>query len=167
MYYLGLDPSTKCTGYCVMDDKYDIIESGKIEMPKDGSESDKIFYQIEHIEALLQKYTISNILCEDQFSKLNIDTVKKLSKVVGAILYIARKYSINIELIYPTSWRKVFHGYGKAKKEDTFHKVIAIYELENLKFAKDNDMTDAIGIAWSCVDLCKGIAQDDEEGVAA
>lgn len=160
MYFLGLDPSTKCTGFCVMDENHDIIESGKIAMPKTEDEAEKIFYQIERLEPLFQKYTITKILCEDQFSKLNIDTVKKLSRVVGAILYLAKKYKIPIETIYPTSWRKVFHGYGKAKKEDTFHKVVALYEFDHLVFSKDNDMTDSIGIAWTAVDLYK-------EGAAA
>ncbi|PGT10223.1 crossover junction endodeoxyribonuclease RuvC [Bacillus cereus] len=160
MYYLGLDPSTKCTGYCVMDEKHDIVEAGKIDIPTKGDEGDKILFQIERIEALFEKYDITKILCEDQFSKLNIDTLKKLTRVSGTILYLAKKHKLEIELIYPTSWRKSFHGSGKAKKEDTFHKVVAIYEFENLEFKKDNDLTDAIGIAWACVDLHK-------EGVAA
>ncbi|PFK99857.1 crossover junction endodeoxyribonuclease RuvC [Priestia megaterium] len=160
MFFLGLDPSTKCTGYCVMDEKYDIIESGKINIPEHEDEAGKIFYQIEQIEAIFNKYKITKALCEDQFSKLNIDTLKKLTRVSGTILYLARKHKIDTSLIYPTSWRKVFHGSGKAKKEDTFHKVLALYDFENLVFKHDNDMTDAIGIAWACVDLHK-------EGVAA
>jgi crossover junction endodeoxyribonuclease RuvC len=150
-----------------MDENHDIIESGKIDIPKDGDEAEKIFYQIERIEAIFEKYTITKILCEDQFSKLNIDTLKKLTRVSGTILYLARKHEIECELIYPTSWRKSFHGSGKAKKEDTFHKVIAIYELEGLKFTKDNDMTDAIGIAWACVDLHKEGLELTKVGVAA
>lgn len=153
MYFLGLDPSTKCTGYCVMDEKHNIIESGRIKMPVSDNIAEKIYYQIDLLEKLLEKYSISHILCEDQFSKLNINTVKQLSRVVGAILYLAKKHEISIELIYPTSWRKVFHGYGKAKKEDTFHKVCAIYEIDNFTFKKDNDETDSIGIAWADVDL--------------
>ena len=160
MYYLGIDPSTKCTGYCVMDEKHDIIESGKIDIPKTGTEAEKIYYQLELLEPLFEKYSITKALCENQFSKLNIDTAIKLSRVSGAVLYLAKKYDVDVELIYPTSWRKVFHGSGKAKKEHTFDKVVALYELEGLKFSKDNDLTDAIGIAWACVDISK-------EGVAA
>lgn len=154
MYFLGLDPSTKCTGFCVMDEHKNIIERGKIPLPN-IDEAEKIYFQIEHIENLFKKYSLTKILCENQYSKLNIDTLKKLSRVSGAILSSAARYSIAIELIYPTSWRKVYHGSGKAKKEDTFKKVIEDYQIEGLVFSKDNDMTDSIGIASACVDLHK------------
>ncbi|MEC3459870.1 crossover junction endodeoxyribonuclease RuvC [Bacillus thuringiensis] len=103
MYYLGLDPSTKCTGYCVMDEKHDNIEARKIDRPSKGDEGDKIIYQIERIEALFEKYDITKILCEDQFSKINIDTLKKLTRVSGTILNLAKKHKLEIELIYHTS----------------------------------------------------------------
>lgn len=155
MYFLGLDPSTKCTGYCLMDLQYEIIEKGKIEMPEDETEAGKIRYQIAYIEEILKRHQIEQILCEDQFQKVNVDTLKKLSRTTGAILYICKQYGKEAGLIYPSSWRKVFHGSGKATKKDTFHKVVALYDLTDLKFTKDNDLTDSIGIAWACVDLYK------------
>ena len=155
MYYLGLDPSTKCTGYCIMDIGYDIIDSGKISMPKTDDEGEKILTQVKEIERLLTQYPITRIMCEDQFSKLNVDTLKKLSRVTGAILYIAKKHNVPIETVFPTSWRKIFHGYGSAKKEDTFHKVQAIYDLHDLVFKKDSDLTDSIGIAFALVSKVK------------
>ena len=160
MYFLGLDPSTKCTGFCVMNQDKEIIERGKISLP-DLPDSDKIFYQIQQIEALLTKYSIHHILCEDQFGqqnpfgKINIHTVKKLSQVTGAILSLAGRHKAPISLIYPTSWRKIFHGSGKATKQDTFKKVVADYQIEGLVFTKDNDLTDAVGIAWAAVELHK------------
>lgn len=164
-YFLGLDPSTKCTGYCVMDMNYEIIESGRIDMPKNGDEGEKIFYQIERLQLVLNKYEIIEILSEDQFSKLNIDTLKKLSRVQGAILYLSKRNNIPITTIYPNSWRKIFHGSGKAKKEHTFDKVVALYNFTDFIFKKDNDETDAIGIAWSLVDTVK--SRQNEEVIAA
>lgn len=155
MYFLGLDPSTKCTGYCVMDIQYEIIEKGKIDIPADETEAGKILYQIQKIEEILNRYTFTSVLSEDQFQQFNVDTLKKLSKTTGAVMYICKKYTHEPGLIYPSAWRKIFHGSGKATKKDTFKKVVTLYELSDLKFTKDNDMTDAIGIAWACVDLHK------------
>lgn len=160
MVFLGLDPSTKCTGYCLMDINYDIIEKGKIVSPENVSESEKIGFQTAAIEVLMGKYDIKRILCEDQFQKVNIDTLKKLSRTTGAFMSSGIRFGYVTDLIYPASWRKIFHGSGKASKKDTFDKVKVIYGLDDLVFSKDNDMTDAIGIAWACVDLYK-------EGVAA
>lgn len=140
-----------------MDINYDIIESGKIDIPENESEAGKILFQIDRIEILAKKYPLTAILCEDQFQQFNVDTLKKLSKVVGAVLYIFKKHEMEAELIYPTAWRKIFHGSGKAKKQDTFHKVVALYDFKDLKFTKDNDHTDAIGICWACVDIHKGV----------
>ncbi|MCY9308838.1 crossover junction endodeoxyribonuclease RuvC [Bacillus inaquosorum] len=155
MYYLGLDPSTKCTGHCLMDEKHNLIDFGKIVLPSDATEAGKILYQCNIIESILQKYDVSHILIEDQFAGPNRDTYKKLTRTSGALLYLAEKYGIPYTLLQPTSWRKVFHGSGKAKKTDTFDKVIALYgeELGKLEFKHDNDLTDSVGIAWSCVDL--------------
>ncbi|UOE58207.1 crossover junction endodeoxyribonuclease RuvC [Cytobacillus oceanisediminis] len=158
MYFLGLDPSTKCTGFCLMDENKDIIEKGKIDISKIDDHGEKLAVQYKVIESLMDKYEITKVLCEDQYAKLNIDTVKKLSRTTGIYLLMAKLKGVELELIYPTSWRKVFHGYGSAKKEDTFDKVVAIYELEGLTFKKDNDMTDSVGIAWACVDMHKGVA---------
>ncbi|MES9681717.1 crossover junction endodeoxyribonuclease RuvC [Gottfriedia acidiceleris] len=163
MYFLGLDPSTACTGFCVMDEKHDIIEAGKIDISKIDDHGEKLAVQYNHIKSLLERYEITKILCEDQFAKVNIDTLKKLSRTSGAYLLLAHLSGVEFEFTFPNSWRKVFHGSGKAKKEDTFHKVVAIYEFENLTFKKDNDLTDAIGIAWACVDTYL----EQEVGVAA
>lgn len=154
-YYLGIDPSTKCTGYCVMDENHNIIESGKVIIPEDATEAEKIFFQMTALEKLFKKYIFQKVLIEDQYGRNNIDTLKKLSKTSGAYLYLGYKYTKNISTIYPTSWRKVFHGNGKASKKDTFLKVCAIYELDDWKYTKDNDRSDAVGIAWAAVDLHK------------
>lgn len=156
-YFLGLDPSTKCTGFCVMDENKDIIESGIVDISKIDDHGEKLGAQYKRIEALLDKYDIKKIMCEDQFAKLNIDTVKKLSRTTGIYLLLANLRGIDLETIYPTSWRKIFHGSGKAKKEDTFEKVCVVYEFEDLEFKKHNDLTDAIGICWACVDEYKGV----------
>lgn len=155
MYFIGIDPSTKCTGYCVMDIDYNILEKGKIVTPTDESECGKIAFQAKEFERILTKYPPERVMCEDQFFRRNIDTLKKLSRTTGAFMNSSSRLDHELELVYPAGWRKVFHGSGSASKKDTFEKVIAIYELEGLVFSRDNDMTDAIGIAWACVDLYK------------
>lgn len=156
VYFLGLDPSTKCTGYCVMNENKDLIEYGKIDISNIDNHGEKLAVQYKAIEKLVEKYRPAKVLCEDQFSKVNVDTLKKLSRTTGTYMLLANLKGIPFETIFPTSWRKIFHGYGSAKKEETFDKVCTIYEFSNLNFKKDNDITDAIGICWSLIDLYKG-----------
>jgi crossover junction endodeoxyribonuclease RuvC len=152
IYYLGLDPSTKSTGYAIVNNHGELLDYGKI-CPTDNKEAvtpaERILQQYQEItELLINKYPIKKVYCEDQYFGANIDTLKQLSRVTGMVLLVSAQYKVPVELIYPSSWRKVFHGSGKAKKSETLRKVNEMFGLE-LKLAKHNDISDAIGIAMS------------------
>ena len=147
-YYLGVDPSTKSTGYGVFNQLGELVDYGVI-TPKKGRPNlrpeEEMYIQYLALKELIEKYMPKQVVCEDQFMKTNVDTLKKLSRVTGNVLLISAQHGIPVELVYPSSWRKVFHGTGKAKKEDTINKVNGLFELGLKK--KDNDIADAIGIA--------------------
>lgn len=152
-FYLGIDPSTKSTGFAVINQSGELIEYGKIcpqEVIEDttATPAEKILTQYEEIHRLITKYPIKQVLCEDQFFGRNIDTLKQLSRVSGMVLLVSAQCNVAVELVYPTSWRKVFHGSGKAKKSETLRKVNEMFNLQ-LKLSKDNDISDAIGIGMS------------------
>lgn len=152
IYYLGLDPSTKSTGWAIVNQQGELIDYGKI-CPTDNKDAitpaEKIHMQYKEItELLINKYPITKVLCEDQYFGSNIDTLKQLSRITGMVLLVSAQYNVPVELIYPSSWRKVFHGSGKAKKSETLRKVNEMFGLD-LKLTKHNDISDAIGIAMS------------------
>ena len=152
IYFLGIDPSTKSTGFAVVNQQGVLIEYGKI-CPDDSlheavTPAEKIFIQYNEISALMNKYPFTKVLCEDQFFQNNVDTLKQLSRVSGMVLLISAQYSIPVEMTYPSQWRKIFHGNGKAKKTETLRKVNEMFGLD-LKLTKHNDISDAIGIACS------------------
>lgn len=151
--FLGIDPSTKKTGYCLMDENKDIILRGAIDLSHISDHAEKLQVQYEFVEKLFDQYDIKSVLIEDQYYSNNADTLKVLARTSSIFLLSAKLRGIPVSLIYPTSWRKVFHGNGKASKRDTFDKVVALYELCDLKYTKDNDITDSIGICWTAVDL--------------
>lgn len=155
--FLGIDPSTKKTGYCLMDENKDIILKGVIDLSHVTDHAEKLQIQYKFAEELFDKYDIESVLIEDQYYSNNADTLKVLARTSSVFLLCAKLRGINVSLIYPTSWRKAFHGNGKASKKDTFNKVVALYELNELKFSKDNDLTDSIGIAWAAADIHSGL----------
>lgn len=152
-YYLGIDPSTKSTGYGIVTNRGELIEYGKI-CPADNEDAvtpaEQIFMQYKEIAQLINKYPLKKVLCEDQYFQNNANTLKQLSRVSGMVLLVSAQYDIPVELIFPSSWRKVFHGSGKAKKTETLRKVNEMFGLD-LKLSKHNDISDAIGIGMTAV----------------
>jgi Holliday junction resolvasome RuvABC endonuclease subunit len=70
------------------------------------------------------------------------------------MVLLAGQYKLPFELMHPSSWRKVTHGKGNAKKEDTLNWVNEVYDLALT--AKENDIADAIGIAYAGVSYFMG-----------
>jgi len=144
--YLGIDPSTASTGFAVMDSNFNLVDYGVIKVDKKKlTELEQTVYQYDKINELVEKYGIVGIGCEDQFQGPNAQTFKQLSRVAGSFIVLAALQQIELEMLHPSKWRKITHGKGSMKKEDTRVWVNETYNKEFKK--KDNDITDAIGIA--------------------
>lgn len=143
--YLGIDPSTKATGYCIMNEDKIILESGTLYPGKEIEYEEMLHFQYVAFQNLIDKYNVVGIGCEDQFKGPNVRTLIQLSRVTGIVQLLAAQNEIPLELYQPATWRKVFHGKGNAKKEDTLDLVNETYQLGLKK--KHNDQADAIGIA--------------------
>lgn len=143
--YLGIDPSTKATGYGIINDKDELIDYGVLCPNSDMNFGDLMLYKYDHLKELVREHQIIGIGCEDQYSGVNPDTFKKLSRVTGLVQLLAAQHELPLELFYPSSWRKVFHNTGKAKKRDTLNLVNHKHGIKLL--FKENDISDAIGIA--------------------
>jgi crossover junction endodeoxyribonuclease RuvC len=147
---LGIDPSSVATGYAIMDTAGDLLDWGVIKPNKKKlTEPQQAKFQYDALAELIEKWEVSAIGCEDQHRGVNADTFKKLSRISGYLMLLAGQYDLPFELLHPSSWRKIVHGKGNAKKEDTLAWVKETYEL--LLSKKDNDIADAIGIAKAAV----------------
>jgi crossover junction endodeoxyribonuclease RuvC len=147
--YLGIDPSTVATGYSIINDRDELIDYGVLIPDKDDNFGELMLYKYDILKELVSKYAIVAIGCEDQFNGVNPDTFKKISRVTGLVQLLAAQEEKSLSLYYPSQWRKIFHKTGKAKKRDTLNLVNERYNL-SLR-VKDNDISDAIGIAWTCM----------------
>lgn len=148
--YLGLDPSSLSTGWAVVDEEKKPLEWGII---KGRTDNPKSFIKLHNeLNDIIEKYNIEAVSIEDTFYSMNIDTLKKLVRPTGIILYMVGVHELEHEFIMPASWRKRFMGNGRASKRETYDYVNEKYELGFDSFNKFNDLTDAIGIAWSCAD---------------
>lgn len=160
MYALGIDPSTKSTGWAVMNHEEKIIGHGVITGLADDPAS---FYTLETaLIDIIEKYKVSHIRCETQFIGANRQTAIKLIRPTGVILSVAGRYDLPFDFSEPSSWRKTIHGKGKWSKRDTYNFINESYGdvIEFKSFNKDNDKTDAIGVTWS---LIKDLKDDEVE----
>lgn len=156
-YYIGIDPSTVSTGYAVLDQEGNLVEHGVIKPDGNLSDHEKVTYQYRELKALVEDYdygTVAAIGCEDQFNGPNVMTLIKIARTASMAMLVAGEMNIELTMFYPSSWRLLFHGNGKATKRDTLKMVNEMHDL-SLK-GKDNDIADAIGIAHATLLKCQG-----------
>lgn len=143
--FLGIDPSTKATGYGIVNEGGELLDYGVIRPEEEMNFGELILYKYNILKELIERYNVTLVACEDQFNGVNPDTFKKLSRVTGLVQLLAAQQEKPLELYYPAAWRKIFHNTGKAKKPETLKLVNQMHGLKLL--VKQNDISDAIGIA--------------------
>ncbi len=145
------------TGYSVVDNKENVILSGKIETKKDKfeSEDERINYIVDEIKNIIKKYEnkIELVGIENQFISSRTATIMVLRKLLGAVCrMVYKECSIKTVYLAPTTVKKIITGSGRAKKDE-----VAKYIQENCidigEYSdktgkkKTSDIYDAIGIA--------------------
>lgn len=147
-YYLGIDPSTRSTGWSIVTSSHKLVDYGLIKPSLKLDPIEKLSYQRDILSEILLKYDIQCIGCEEQFFGRNVKTMKKLVQVSTMVIMLSVEYNIPIKMYYPEQWRKVFHGQARGIGKD--ETIALANEVFYTSFThKDNDMTDSIGIAYA------------------
>lgn len=111
----------------------------------------------DKIECIINKYKITDIVCENQFTSVNSQTILALRKVIGIISRIAYEHNIIPTYYMPSSWRKILNinkGKSKDKKLLAYEYVtdqgITLGEFKTSGKDKNDDIVDsiAIGLAY-------------------
>lgn len=165
---LGLDLSTKNTGYAVMrlrlgdsgdlitqfNRKYEnineeLVTYGNI-IPSDKiNHSRKLRFIYNRIKELIKEYNIRVVVIEDQYLRMNVETLKLLARVSGVAMLAAEEGRCRIVLYPAPTIKKEFTGSGKANKDDIMNMAIKRYKLDRNEI--DDNTTDAIAIAYTFV----------------
>ncbi len=158
MVTLGIDPGSIRAGLAVVKDG-ELVHTSTV--AGEANDPASFYNFFEQIELLIQTHAVDYLMYEGQFAKNNIDTLVKIARSTGVIVAVAGKHQIPTECRMPNSWRKIFHDvYGKVEKgnpskRDTFRVVKERFGVVT-SFNKDNDIADAIGIAYAMYLLKKG-----------
>lgn len=155
MTILGVDASSKATGYAVYEDgqlkDYGCITSASTDLIK------RIHKMVDGLDELITKHSINKIILEevrpDEIgSRSNIKTFKALTWLQGAIAIMVhdKHPTAAIEYLYPSEWRKyckIKTGRGVVRETVKQRDIRFVEEQFGIKV--NDDIADAIGIGYA------------------
>lgn len=147
---IGIDPGCTVTAWAIF--KKDILhEYGSIRAKSDMSFEDKVFFIINKLKYIIEKYNIKQGAIENSYvNMLNPYSSLKLATLRGSIMALFNLNNIKVHIFTPTQIKKTITGNGHASKEDIVKKV---QEITNIHI-KSKDINDAIA---TCICLLKQI----------
>ena len=148
MKILGLDASTRATGYGLIQDgelvNHGVIDLHNSKMPVE----ERIREMSVRLHDLINELSPNVIYVEEMWSKLNVQVTKSLSYIIGSVIGFGTISNIDVNLILPASWRSYIGlELGKKKREEL--KTEAVQFVKNkYGFEVGDDEAEGICIAY-------------------
>lgn len=141
---LALDQSTRCTGWCLMQDKQ-YKSSGVlfVENLDDTIERMKLMY--EEIKKIIKEVKPDVVMIEDVQYQQNIQALKTLSQLQGIIMAYLYDLNIPFYIIPSTGWKSYCKIKGKKREEQKKNTQKYVKNTYGLDVSEDE--ADSIGIA--------------------
>ena len=167
MIRMGLDGSTKSSGWCIFDDEK-LITYGKIVADeKEDNWRKRVVFMMRKIAKLIQYYEVEELCVELPVKTLvNVNTLEQLFSLHGAILGVASALHIKFTPISVSTWRKYMgllddiprdiKDKRSIYKERSVKLANQLYDLDLMWKSKtskknDDDISDAILIAHTVI----------------
>jgi Holliday junction resolvasome RuvABC endonuclease subunit len=155
MNILGLDASTKSSGWAIFEDKklnsYGCITASSTDLFK------RIHKMVDEIDILITNNNISKVILEEvrpeeSGARTNLATHKALMYLQGAIAMMIhdKHQKVTIEYLYPSEWRKcckIKTGRGVVRETIKQRDIRFVEETFGIKV--NDDIADAIGIGYA------------------
>ena len=166
MIRMGLDGSTKCSGWCVFDDDK-LLCYGKINADKNLEWRERVVYMMKEIAVLIKEYNVEELCVENPVKTIaNVNTLEQLFSLHGALLGVASALHIKFTPINVSTWRKQLgllvdipkdtKDKRSILKERSVKLANELYDLNLIWKSKtskenDDDISDAILIAHTVI----------------
>ena len=155
MNILGLDASTKSSGWAIFEDKklssYGCITASSTDLFK------RIHKMVDEIDILITNNNISKVILEEvrpeeSGARTNLATHKALMYLQGAIAMMIhdKHQKVTIEYLYPSEWRKcckIKTGRGVVRETVKQRDIRFVEETFGIKV--NDDTADGIGLAYA------------------
>ena len=145
---MGIDPGSLVTGYgLVTCDRRQIqlLTCGSIKASSKQAFPIRLKAIFDRVSALIQEYQPNILAVEDIFYARNVKSVLKLGQVRGVVMLAGTISEVSIVEYPPRVVKMAVTGNGGASKEQVYHAVIRILNIQNL--SEVYDVTDALAIA--------------------
>ncbi len=118
MRIVGIDSSSKCTGMSLWTDG-ELVEHLVIDLSSERDADYRISLMMKGIGDVLKRWDAHVLFVEDSWSAVNVEVTKKLSNIIGAIMYVCVETGCGFNKFRPSEWRKVIGlKMGKKKREE-------------------------------------------------
>jgi crossover junction endodeoxyribonuclease RuvC len=152
MRVFGIDCGTNCTGYGVVDVRYEARETrliavaaGGLKLAKDQPLPMRLAYIYSELSALLETHRPEVVAVEGVFYSVNAKSALKLGHVRGVALLAAAMQNLPVAEYAPLTIKSSVTGYGLAQKEQVQFMVARLLGLE--RAPEPADAADALAIA--------------------
>jgi len=134
MKFLGIDSSSKSTGWALIEDKK-LIEYGKINPTDISSYCQKLNLFYVEIGKIFERFRPDKIAIEETVFVRNSKSFRVLARIHGVILLAVYQYLNEEPVLYePSKWKKMLDDCnGSAKKYEIQLSVCKIYNLMKIE----------------------------------
>ncbi|MGD0782812.1 MAG: crossover junction endodeoxyribonuclease RuvC [Candidatus Aminicenantales bacterium] len=148
MRVLGIDPSSRATGYGLIesgDQDHLVLAYGAIKPPARAALPAKLLAIKSGIAGLIAFHRPDEIAVENPFLAKNIRTAILLGQVRGAVLVAVAEAALPLYEYSPLEIKKAVTGYGQAEKSQVGTMVRALLRIGDA--GPDEDAADALACA--------------------
>jgi len=141
MIRMGVDPSAKVTGWCIIVEG-SLIAYGDIKPKSTLSSPARLAHIYQALVAIVNEYRPTLIICEDQHNQF-ATAIKSVSRVRALVELVCGLMDIPFVTMEPKKHKKLFTGSGNATKEDSINMAKTMFGLTDIS----EHAADAISMA--------------------
>jgi crossover junction endodeoxyribonuclease RuvC len=147
---LGIDPGFSFTGFGVLkiaQSKTMLVDCGYLRLSPKDHLSQRIGTFFDCFTKKIAQHQVTHIAIETPFLGKNVQTFLKLGYLRGVLYLLANQNKLGIQEFAPREVKNMLTGFGGASKEQVARMVFMLFpQLQQLKEAERNDLTDAVAI---------------------
>lgn len=147
---LGVDPGFSFTGYGVIktqQGRATLLDCGYLKLSPQKHLSERVgeFYNL--FTQKIAQHHVTGIALETSFLGKNAQTFLKLGYLRGVLYLLASQHTLGIQEFAPREVKSMLTGFGAAGKDQVARMVFMLFpQLQQLKQAERNDLTDAVAV---------------------